>query len=115
MSDFTYHIRITSNWANGRPSTASVNTDPNFLEFARQKRIYLPDRMSQSAWPDLNTVIRYFANEETAQEYITALTNLCTFLNRNDWSYTLEHGSITAISTDTWHMDSVWSTWIPAA
>ena len=93
MSNFTYRIKITSTWANGRPSKDLSETSSDWLEFCQLNDLSL-GKLSNSIWPDSNTVIRYCANSAMVQEYVTALTNLCTFLDRNDWSYILEDGSI---------------------
>lgn len=115
MSDFTYRIKITSTWTDGRPSVELVATDPVWLEFCQLNHLSL-GKLSESIWPDSNTVIRYCANSAMVQEYVTALTNLCTFLNRNDWSYILENGSI---PVQPGHCDQLalaeWSeSWVPA-
>jgi len=111
MLSFTYSVKITSNWANGRPSPELVEASPGWAEFIHNY-VYLA-QMSRSIWPDSNTVIRYFADNAIAQEYITALTNLCTFLNRNDWSYTLENGSITGVQAYGADNRNEWSTpWV---
>lgn len=94
MSNFTYNIKITSTWENGRPSGDLTSTSPDWLEFIQLNAFYHGE-LSNSIHPDSNTVIRYCANSAMVQEYVTALTNLCTFLDRNDWSYILENGSIT--------------------
>lgn len=115
MSNFTYRIKVTSTWANGRPDPELLATDPDWAEF-----IQLIDapygKISSPIWPDSNTVIRYCTNSAMVLEYATALTNLCTFLNRNDWSYISENGSIPC---QTGFYDQLtlieWSkSWVPA-
>ena len=116
MSDFTYCIKITSTWANGHPSIELVETDPDWLEFCQLNHVF-DGKLSNPIWLDSNTVIRYCAASAMAMKYVTALTNLCTFLNRNDWSYILENGSI-PVQTGWLDQSTLieWSkSWVPAA
>jgi hypothetical protein len=115
VSNPTFRIKVISTWANGRPDPALLSTSPDWLEFI--ERINAPrGRISSPIWPDSNTVIRYCTNSAMVQEYVTALTNLCTFLDRNDWSYILENGSIPC-QTGFYDQSTLieWSTsWVPA-
>lgn len=117
MSNFTYRIKITSTWTNGYPSIESVQTDPDWVEFCQQNHLSL-GKLSNPIWLDSNTIIRYCATSAMVQEYVTALTNLCTFLNRNDWSYVSENGSI-PVQPGGWVDQPTlieWSkSWVPAA
>jgi hypothetical protein len=124
VSNFTYNIKITSTWENGYPSKDLTRTSPDWLEFIQLNAFYHGE-LSSSIHPDSNTVIRYCTDSATVLKYVTALTNLCTFLDRNDWSYILENGSITEASgIGAWSTDNSgpddsrlteWSTsWVPA-
>lgn len=114
MSNLTYRIKVTSTWANGRPSPELLATSPDWQEFIQLNNLH-NGKLSSPIWLDSNTVIRYCTGPVMVQEYVTALTNLCTFLNRNDWSYILENGSI-AKQTDWWEQLTLteWSkSWVP--
>lgn len=110
----TYSIMTMSIWANGRPTPEESVAQSEFLTIVAP--LTQQGLVSKSFWPDENTTVRYFVDEASAQLYISAVADLNTKLNRNDWSYTIANGSITL----TWVPDNgKWklvceSPWIPA-
>tara|TARA_R110000868_G_scaffold333036_1_gene593935 strand:+ start:61 stop:384 length:324 start_codon:yes stop_codon:yes gene_type:complete len=105
---------ITSTWDNGRPTLEESVAQTEFL--TDMSPLTQQGLVSKSIWPDEHTTIRYFVDQASAQLYISAVNNLNTALNRNDWSYTTANGSVTlswTLDNDQWKQVYD-SPWVPA-
>ena len=110
----TYSVMTTSTWTNGRPtpeeSVAQTEFSTTVAPLTQQGLV------SKSFWPDENTTVRYFVDEASAQLYISAVADLNTKLNRNDWSYIVAIGSVAlywALENNQW-TQIYESPWAPA-